>query len=107
MFKDNLISQQQLDEAASRFQSTRAAYTVALQEVDRLKALLISSEASEKLAEKKLRRCHDSGAVSRRHQDSRRASRRIPARAEPGDGAGDGPIVCVRVWLFPSAGRDG
>lgn len=54
MFKDNLISQQQLDEAASRFQSTKAGYTVALQEVDRLKALLVSSEASEKLAEKKL-----------------------------------------------------
>src|SRR5207247_9526389 len=46
MFKDNLISQQQLDEAASRYQSTRATYTVALQEIDRLKALLISSEAS-------------------------------------------------------------
>ena len=54
MYKDNLISQQQLDEAASRFQSTRATYTVALQEVDRLKALLISSEASRNLAEKKL-----------------------------------------------------
>jgi RND family efflux transporter MFP subunit len=54
MYKGNLISQQQLDEAASRFQSTKATYTVALQEVDRLKALLISSEASEKLAEKKL-----------------------------------------------------
>src|SRR5881392_646736 len=54
VYKDNLISQQQLDEAASRFQSTKATYTVALQEVDRLKALLISSEASEKLAEKKL-----------------------------------------------------
>ena len=44
MYKDNLISQQQLEEAASRFQSTKATYTVALQEVDRLKALLISSE---------------------------------------------------------------
>jgi membrane fusion protein (multidrug efflux system) len=54
MFRDKLISQQQLDEAASRYQSTRATYTVALQEVDRLKALLVSSEASEKLAEKKL-----------------------------------------------------
>lgn len=54
MFRDNLISQQQLDEAASRYQSTKATYTVALQEVDRLKALLVSSEASEKLAEKKL-----------------------------------------------------
>jgi membrane fusion protein, multidrug efflux system len=54
MYKGKLISQQQLDEAASRFQSTQAGYTVALQEVDRLKALLVSSEASEKLAEKKL-----------------------------------------------------
>src|SRR5438105_2472398 len=53
MFRDKLISQQQLDEAASRYQSTRATYTVALQEVDRLKALLVSSEASERLAEKK------------------------------------------------------
>jgi RND family efflux transporter MFP subunit len=54
LFKDTLISQQQLDEAASRYQSTKASYDLALQEVDRLKALLISSEASEKLAEKKL-----------------------------------------------------
>jgi RND family efflux transporter MFP subunit len=54
MFKDNLIAQQQLDEASSRFQGSKAAYTVALQEVDRLKALLVSSEATEKLAEKKL-----------------------------------------------------
>lgn len=54
MFQDKLISQQQLDEAASRFQSTKATYDVALQEIDRLKALLVSSEASEKLAEKKL-----------------------------------------------------
>ena len=54
MFRDHLISQQQLDEAASRYQSAKATYTVALQEVDRLKALLVSSEASEKLAEKKL-----------------------------------------------------
>lgn len=54
MFKGKLISQQQLDEASSRFQSTQAGYTVALQEVDRLKALLVSSEASEKLAQKKL-----------------------------------------------------
>jgi RND family efflux transporter MFP subunit len=54
MFRDKLISQQQLHEAASRYQSTKATYTVALQEVDRLKALLVSSEASEKLAEKKL-----------------------------------------------------
>jgi RND family efflux transporter MFP subunit len=55
MFQGKLISQQQLDEAASRFQSTRATYDVALQEIDRLKALLVSSEATERLAEKKLR----------------------------------------------------
>jgi len=54
MFKDRLISQQQLDEAASRFQSAKATYNVALQEVDRLKALLIANQATEKLAEKKL-----------------------------------------------------
>lgn len=54
MYKDRLISQQQLDEAASRFQSAQASYNVALQEVDRLKALLVSSEASEQLSEKKL-----------------------------------------------------
>jgi RND family efflux transporter MFP subunit len=54
LFKDKLISQQQLDEAASRYQSTRATYDLALQEVDRLKALLISTEASARLAEKKL-----------------------------------------------------
>lgn len=54
MFEGKLISQQQLDEAASRAQSTKATYDVALQEVDRLKALLVSSEASERLAEKKL-----------------------------------------------------
>jgi RND family efflux transporter MFP subunit len=54
LFQDNLISQQQFDEAASRFQSTQASYDLALQEVERLKALLVSSQASEHLAEKKL-----------------------------------------------------
>ena len=54
MFQDHLISQQQLDEAASRYQSAQATYHVALQEVDRLKAMLVSNEATEKLAEKKL-----------------------------------------------------
>jgi len=54
LFKDDLISQQQLDEVASRYQSAKATSDLAFQEVDRLKALLISSEASEKLAEKKL-----------------------------------------------------
>jgi len=55
MLKDSLISQQQADEASSRYQSAKATYDVALQEVERLKALLLSSEASERLAEKKLR----------------------------------------------------
>jgi RND family efflux transporter MFP subunit len=54
MFKDNLISQQQLDEAKSRYQSTQATYDLALQDVERMKALLISSEASAALARKKL-----------------------------------------------------
>jgi len=54
LFKDNLISQQQLDEASSRYQSTKATYDLSLQEVNRLKALLVSSEAMERLAEKKL-----------------------------------------------------
>jgi RND family efflux transporter MFP subunit len=55
MLKDNLISQQQADEAESRFKSAKAAYNLAVQEVDRLKAQLITSEASKALAEKKLR----------------------------------------------------
>src|SRR2546423_10012861 len=54
MFDDHLISQQQLDEAASRYQSAQASYNVALQDVDRLKAMLVSNEATERLAEKKL-----------------------------------------------------
>jgi RND family efflux transporter MFP subunit len=54
MFKDKLISQQQYDEALSRFQSTQASYDLAVQEIARLQALLISNEASERLSEKKL-----------------------------------------------------
>jgi RND family efflux transporter MFP subunit len=54
MFKDDLISQQQYDEAASRYESSQATYDLALQEVNRLKAQLISSEASAALAAKKL-----------------------------------------------------
>jgi RND family efflux transporter MFP subunit len=54
MFSDKLISQQQFDEVASRYQSAQANYNLALQEVDRLKALLISSEAGAALAAKKL-----------------------------------------------------
>jgi len=43
---------------------------VALQEVDRLKALLVSSQASEQLAEKKTARRHYPRALSRRDQDA-------------------------------------
>ena len=70
MFKGRLISQQQLDEAASHFQSAKATYNVALQEVDRLKALLIANQATERLAEKKLNdatiRAPFPGAVEKR-----------------------------------------
>ena len=54
MFKDRLISQEQYDEATARYQSTQASYNLAIQEVNRLKAVLISSEASARLSEKKL-----------------------------------------------------
>jgi RND family efflux transporter MFP subunit len=54
LFKDKLISQQQFDEATSRNDSTQATYDLAIQEVNRLKAQLISNEATERLAEKKL-----------------------------------------------------
>ena len=54
MFKDRLISQEQFDDVSMRFHSTKASYDLAIQDVDRLKALLVSNEASERLAEKKL-----------------------------------------------------
>jgi RND family efflux transporter MFP subunit len=54
MYREKLVSQQQLDEAATRFQGAKATYALALQEVERLKAMLVSSEAARKLAEKKL-----------------------------------------------------
>jgi len=54
MYKDKLVSQQQFDEVESRYQSAQASFDLALQDVARLKALLISSEASAALAEKKL-----------------------------------------------------
>jgi multidrug efflux pump subunit AcrA (membrane-fusion protein) len=54
LFRDRLISQQQLDEAAARFKSARAAHEEALQEVEQLKAQLQASEAARNLAEKKL-----------------------------------------------------
>lgn len=54
LFSSQLISKAQLDEAAARFKSGRASYEEALQEVEQLKAQLLSSEAARKLAEKKL-----------------------------------------------------
>ncbi len=54
LFRDQLISQQQLDEAATRFKAAQAAHELALQEVEQLKAQLKSSEAALALAEKKL-----------------------------------------------------
>ncbi len=54
LFRGRLISQEQLDEAASRFKSSRAALDLALQEVSQLKAQLQSSEVARRLAEKKL-----------------------------------------------------
>ena len=54
LFRDRLISQQQLDEASSRYKGALAAHDLAVQDVDRFKAMLQSSEAASKLAEKKL-----------------------------------------------------
>lgn len=69
--RDQLISREQLDEAQTSFQRARAAYELAVQEVDQLKAQLQSSEAARKLAEKKLAdatiRAPFPGAVARRH----------------------------------------
>jgi RND family efflux transporter MFP subunit len=122
MFQGKLISQQQLDEAASRFQSTKATYDVALQEIDRLKALLMSSEASEKLAEKKLNdaiiRAPFPGAIKTRdvhpgeflHVQSPvmvlvRTDRLRARLAVPERWAGwvkDGAMVELRVEAFPN-----
>jgi len=54
LFRDRLIAQQQLDEASARYNGSRAAHELAIQEVERLKAQLQSSEAASRLAEKKL-----------------------------------------------------
>lgn len=54
LFRNQLISQQQLDEAATRFKGARAAYEEALLQVEQLKAQLQASEAARNLAEKKL-----------------------------------------------------
>jgi RND family efflux transporter MFP subunit len=121
MFKDHLISQQQLDETASRYQSAQATYNVALQEVDRLKAMLVSNEASEQLAEKKLRdatiRAPFPGAIKTRDVHPGEYLRvqspvmvlvrtdRLRARlAVPERWAGwvrDGALVDIQVEAFP------
>ena len=121
MFKDHLISQQQLDETASRYQSAQATYNVALQEVDRLKALLVSNEASEQLAEKKVRdatiRAPFPGAIKTRNVHPGEYLRvqspamvlvrtdRLRARlAVPERWAGwvrDGALVEIQVEAFP------
>ena len=71
MFRGGLISQEQLDEAAVRFKSARAAHDEALQEVDQLTAQLQASEAARGLAAKKLDdaiiRAPFPGAVKERH----------------------------------------
>lgn len=54
LHRDQLISQQELDESQARYKGARAAYEEAVQEVENLKAQLQSSEAARKLAEKKL-----------------------------------------------------
>lgn len=54
LFRNQLISQQQLDEAATRYKGARAAHEEALQQVEQLKAQLQSSEAARNLADKKL-----------------------------------------------------
>jgi HlyD family secretion protein len=54
LYRDKLISQQQLDEAGARYKGARATHELALQEVEQLKAQVQSSETAAKLAEKKL-----------------------------------------------------
>jgi len=127
MFKDNLISQQQFDEVESRYHSAQATYDLSLQDVERLKALLISSEASAALAEKKLGdatiRAPFPGAVETRNvhpgeylrlqspimvlvrTDSLRARLAVPERW-----AGwikDGAVVNLHVEAFPGETFEG
>jgi membrane fusion protein, multidrug efflux system len=127
MFKDKLISRQQFEEAESRYQSALASYNLALQEVNRLKALLISNEASAGLAEKKLRdatiRAPFPGAVEKRSVDPGEYLRlqspvivlvrtdRLRARlAVPERWAGwikDGTTVDLQVEAFPGETFEG
>lgn len=71
LFRDGLISQEQLDEAAARFKGARAGHEEALQEVEQLKAQLQANEAARELAAKKLAdasiRAPFPGAVKERH----------------------------------------
>ncbi len=71
LFRDGLISQEQLDGAAVLHKSASAAHEEALQEVDQLKAQLLASQAARDLAAKKLDdasiRAPFPGAVKERH----------------------------------------
>ncbi len=71
LFRDGLISQEQLDGAAVLHKSASAAHEEALQEVDQLKAQLLASQAARALAAKKLAdadiRAPFPGAVKERH----------------------------------------
>jgi multidrug efflux pump subunit AcrA (membrane-fusion protein) len=87
MFKDNLISQQQFDEAASRYQSTQATYDLALQEVERLKALLNHERGQRAAGGEEADGRYHQGTLPRLRQIARCASGRIPQSA----GARHGP----------------
>jgi len=71
LFRDGLISQEQLDEAAVLYKIARAAHEEALQEVEQLKAQLQASKVARDLAAKKLAdatiRAPFLGAVKERH----------------------------------------
>jgi RND family efflux transporter MFP subunit len=70
LFQSNLISREQFDEVAAKFDNARAAHKLALEQVEQLAAQLQSSEARQRLAEKKLAdaviRAPFSGAVKER-----------------------------------------
>ena len=54
LFQDRLISREAYDATAARYENTKAGHALALQQVDQLIAQLQSSEATRRLAEKKL-----------------------------------------------------
>lgn len=54
LFEKGLLPKQDLDEAESRYNSARAAYDLAVQAVENMRAQLAGSRASTRLAQKKL-----------------------------------------------------